>query len=381
MKLNIAVLSDLHCSTSPGESFLDCSVSTLPDPVCKLISLIKSQGLSAEILLICGDISNKADTSGTKYAWKQIYEIKKALKARHLIATLGNHDVSRKRSTSSPFRGVKSLKDFPVKSSNARKSYWGEHFCFEEKNNFRILVLNSAYDHGASIERDHGKIDHGALDAIEKFLNGRPKKYFQIAIMHHHPIAHDIPYVTRNDLMLNGDTLISLLEKINFDIVIHGHKHYPRLRYAPGGYSALPIFASGSFSKIFDPVMSLITRNVFHLLAINKKNITDRVAGTISTWEYGLTSWEPTTKRSAGFPAITGFGCRDPRLLSQQIGCWFNKRKGVGISWELLSRKFPSVNNLIPKDFLEFEKFLDKQKLKILFGRNDVPEAIGRRGV
>src|SRR5205823_184468 len=100
--LTIAILSDLHAydrlkvSESPP-SYLcinDPETELTQHPIGGLLNLIKGPPeISADILICCGDLCDKARPAGISYTWEKLHRLREELKADRLIATPGNHDV------------------------------------------------------------------------------------------------------------------------------------------------------------------------------------------------------------------------------------------------------------------------------------------------
>lgn len=109
-----------------------------------------------------------------------------------------------------------------------------------------------------------GRVDHDVIQTLERDIeslgrNGDPGWLApRIALAHHHAIA--IPYSTTNEsltafepflTMRNAGTLLHELGKLDFDILLHGHKHFwnfARLSFdAPGREAAeMAVIAAGS---------------------------------------------------------------------------------------------------------------------------------------
>jgi hypothetical protein len=72
--------------------------------------------------------------------------------------------------------------------------------------------------------------------------------------------------------MRAGDDLIQLLEESspNQWLVIHGHKHYPKLQYARGTSGDAPVILSaGSTAAVAYPIYGPDGRNQVHLIEID----------------------------------------------------------------------------------------------------------------
>ncbi len=101
----IAILSDLHVDegdATSSESWLSTSTPADPsvNPFNSLHGLIESDSLSADILLCCGDLANKANFSGQQFAWKSVHELAEKLGDARVIGTAGNHDLDSRFSQS-----------------------------------------------------------------------------------------------------------------------------------------------------------------------------------------------------------------------------------------------------------------------------------------
>lgn len=179
-------------------------------------------------------------------------------------------------------------------------------------------------------------------------------KDVRVAMVHHHPIAHEKLDLGAEDLLLNGDQLVELLEEHKFGVIIHGHKHHPRIRYAPGRTVPPVVFASGSFSAM-SPFILSNTRNLFHIMDLYDKVPRCGVAGHIRSWEYNFTrGWSPPVARSADIPAVTSFGCREkPTDLAKEVAQIINEVGKPVVDWSQITDTLPCVDFLLPGDLTE----------------------------
>jgi 3',5'-cyclic AMP phosphodiesterase CpdA len=130
--------------------------------------------------------------------------------------------------------------------------------------------------------REIGLVEDAQLGSCERFLQGLPQQPDRkIAIFHHHPVY--IPAlaagVENYDAMLQAGKLLSYLQQREFDIILHGHKHYPMawvhnmIPYeapAQGTWSEPVIVSSGSLSADGDHLPSAVP-NMYQLIGIRKK--------------------------------------------------------------------------------------------------------------
>ena len=390
MEVKIAVISDLHChpeTALPLDSFLLCERMRRPareHPIESLLELIRERKLSADALLVTGDITNKANKQGIISGWNFIKEVSAALSVSELVATVGNHDIdSRGLHSEDPFMVAKSFSpdDFPVSSAAARDDFWERGFCFVETDSLCVLVVNSVLHHYSEAETKRGKINDAQLERLERELEDRPGKAFRVALIHHHPIPHENLKLGADDLVVKGSELLDVLEKARFRIVVHGHKHYPRLRYASGGGSAPTVFASGSLSA-FNAQMLSNTRNLFHIIRLCDEPIPGCVGqGKIESFEFNAgKGWSPPSKRSADFPAIAGFGCRSSYTDLAESTIKVLGASSMGLQqWAAVQVSLPQVEYLLPGDFELYSKELESRfRVKMYPAPPEIPYCIGR---
>lgn len=371
MKLKIAIFSDFHCHSlernkNTQESYLltDIEIDVYQDPFESLIKLIEDgSDLSSDILILPGDFANKCDPDGLEQGWAIAKNIGALLKVEAIIPTVGNHDVdSRKTYHTDPFHHIKTFaKDFPFPESSMNERFWRQGYIIIENDRYRILNINSVHSHTDEEMAKKGLISQEALNQIERELDGSSIDKINIAICHHNPIEHSHYNTGSKDFMHNGDELISILDRMNFDLIIHGHKHDPRIRYAQGGANAPTVFSSGSFAA-FKNLLLQGANNTFHIITL-ECNDTHIGNGTIDTWFFVPTKgWKQNVRNSFFEPKI-GFGkVVDIRALSIKIYDWFIKQKINYIEWEELAKEFIEIDFMIPSD-------LEKLKSE-LRGRN-----------
>jgi 3',5'-cyclic AMP phosphodiesterase CpdA len=325
MELTLAVISDLHChhsSSGYADSLLITDLARTPmanHPVSALLYLIESRDIRADAVLMPGDITNKVDQQGMISGWGFVREIAEALRAPIVAPTLGNHDVNSRVPGDDPFHLAKALfPQFPCKSEDVVNEFWARGFCKIESDDFRILIVNSVASHTNEVSAKRGLVSDQQLSHIRSFLTSAPRKKFQIAVFHHHPMLHEDINLGTADVMENGSLLMQTLSEGDVCLVVHGHKHHPKLSYAPGA-SPLPVLAAGSFSAGLKYGLATRTRNVFHLLTLNENvAISGLIRGTVKSWQfqYGK-GWTPASCDAVDFPHRTGFGCyAPPRELS-----------------------------------------------------------------
>jgi predicted phosphodiesterase len=371
--IKIAVASDLHClhkgeTTASGISFLYSNAPKMPvahHPVYALLELMKNDSaINADVLICPGDIADKADEQGLVSGWEYLKKIQQGLGARHLFSTIGNHDVDSRRTHSaytSAFQLLETLDDdYPNKEK--KDFFWSKKFALIELEDFQVLILNTCHNHSSKADANQSIISPETIPLIEEELKKVSKSKYRFAFCHHHPIKHsntDIQYKD-GDVIDNGDKLVALLDKYDFQIIVHGHKHDPRLKRD----NSLTIFAAGSFSSLMN-IRELGADNCFHIIELYpfKKQ------GIIKSWIYAPTrGWEIKSDRE--FPCMTGFGNEVPvEKLAKECHAFFEEKNEKSIIYSALKARCPDIQFLIPDD----QKRLS-QILKTDYGLTLVPE-------
>jgi hypothetical protein len=386
----VAVASDLHAFTDSKDaaapSYLNINGkpnSSGLHPLSALTRMILDLGLVADLLLCPGDLGDKASQEGTIYAWDAIHKIAKSLKSITVLATTGNHDVdSRFIHDVDPLSTLKSLvPTYPTGTVILDDRYFARAYVIYELNGCRVLVLNScAYHGGQTGSNDHGHITPTTVQQIKTELKELTPKRINILLCHHHPQQHTELGLGDYDIMKNGQLLLDLVGSGEFGhwMVIHGHKHHPKLNYAAGGSESAIVFSAASLSASLYPELHSAARNQFHLVQFNLDDpLRKRLVGSVRSWSWHAgTGWEPAGA-GPGMPTITGFGCRsDLSQLAAQIN---SKLTGPGVtSWADFLVSFPEAANLVPADFSSLRRYLASDGIEI-FEVDGIPDHVGRK--
>jgi predicted phosphodiesterase len=401
MTLRIAILSDLHVTegATASMSHLYTGMSNEPraqHPMLSLADMMKADGVAADYLVCCGDLGNKASRPAINYAWRHLEDLAKAMRAE-LIATAGNHDVdSRFDTTSYDSKGFLQNMDppFPLpKGTQAENDhYWARHFVMLRRQRHRILVLNSSAYHGHSKDPSkpeylHGRISDFTLAAIKKELEqdlvsakGEERYHANILVCHHHPHRHQELDPADYSEMEQGTKLIDVLgdDQAGRWIVIHGHKHHPRVTCASGGSSSPFIFGAGSFSAYGNGSRP----NQFYLLEFHSAvQSSIEVAVRFKAWSWALGSGWQLARQAASkscLPAIGGFGyVHDIRPLARRLSHAAKQRldaeSASSMKWDDFVRIEPLIEFLAPADFERLGEELRRLGLQILFSESVAP--------
>lgn len=389
MTIRIAVMSDLHChgsSAKPHHSFLLTDALRVPPgnhPVEALKhDVIQRESLRADVLLAPGDLTNQTDRQGLVSGWDFIHEVADSLSAGLIVSTLGNHDVdSRHLASGDPFRLPRGIgKNYPVPDGSESAHYWADGFSVIETAGVRIITVNSVADHLDEINAERGSVSTGLIASLDRRLNTLSPHRRTIGLVHHHPIQHELTGMESSDLLLNGQPLLDCLARHGVRLVVHGHKHYPRLRYFDAAGASVVIFAAGSFSAINANMLS--TRNLFHILELPDETLPGcALLGRIHSWEYSFgRGWSPSHQRSADIPSIAGFGCTcEPQALADEIGSFANALNKTVVSWSTIVSQFPRLPYIAPAQFkLVARRLKDVYAMRVMPDSGEPPENLVR---
>lgn len=379
--MRIAIASDIHAGTSDSRATHvlagPSSHARGLQPLSDLIHLIDDDGISADYLVVPGDIANQADAGGLAYGWRKIHQIADKLGAE-VIAVPGNHDVVTHSASSDPRAMLKKLlPTFPAGDATTDAIFWDQGWAALEKLDHRILMIDSTFAfprfptwavEGDSDWREYmSAIDKGSFpesieNQLEEYIRvAEPKLNF--VVIHHHPQEHQQKSYLQDEYgaMNRGADLLDLLSRhprAGRWILIHGHRHIPQLVNAvtTTGNGPLVLCAASLGAKLWSPV-DTITRNQFHIVDATDEDVSflGSVRGSVEsyTWGYG-DGWRSSERRGAGLPSVSGFGCSDDfRLVSRQILAYMDENKLQFVEYSALKAVVPQLPYMLPKD-LEF---------------------------
>lgn len=386
--LTVAVVSDLHAYSEPIANVPSRLNIAAPEdqpnihPLAGLSKLITDNDLKADLLLCAGDMGDKANPAATKYAWSKLQEIGRNIQAESIIATAGNHDMdSRHLHNHFDAKGcLQSLMPpFPgFATEELCDRYWSRNFAILEGDSWRLLVLNSSAYHGAGKdpdkEREHGRVSEKTLCAIKAQLEKSKTKSLNLLLCHHHPIRNNGISDKDYSEMEGGDGLLQILGCGDFGqwVVIHGHKHHPRVLYSSGASTSPIIFSAGSLCAHLYPELATRARNQFYLLEFSIDELTTLgldVAGDARAWDWiDAMGWQPATLQS-GLPSNSGMGCRvsSAKTFAKDLHAQLASQEEPYFNWpEVISLK-PNLRYVLPSDLKQIVKELQNMGATVTF--------------
>ena len=380
-RIKIFVISDIHASSiekSNPESWAapEHDSDTLCKPLESLIELIKENNIRADYVAFCGDLTHRHDFDGLMRAWNFLQEIKKLLGASKLIPTLGNHDIDSRLlgSTPDPCHSIRALNPkFPSVDETEYNSFWANDYYITSDQYVRFVCINSCRFHGVrpphsdevedSLRTDEmtiGRFPDRSLTGLKEELTNQSDYPINVLISHHSPQIHCEHNLGEDDYLRNGQLIVDTLGNGEFGdwIILHGHKHHPKLTYSSGGSCSPVVFSSASASVKLYEELSMHSRNQVHMieLPIIENGFNSKLCGTIETWSWTYGNGWSKLSFAGGLPSQTGFGHRNIHSIASQINELIPK--GTVLSWEQILQQLEELSYLTPVDIITLKNAL-----------------------
>ncbi len=401
--LRLLILSDLHAYTSAIQdddrtnkpSYLDLmKLASEPhlDPFESFTAVAKKPELSVDYVICPGDMGDRGSPEGIQFVWGKLQALSHALGAKNVLATAGNHDVDSRykyndHDHQKTLKGL--LPKFPGLNDALCDQFWSRHFAVLDNNDWRMIVLNSCAFHGAGrAQKDEfikGRVDANTIGALRGQLIDQGTRLLNILICHHHPVRNNDIEDADYSEMFGGEVLLYELAELDLGpwIIIHGHKHSPRVVYGQGPSSASIVFSAGSFgARLYSELASKV-RNQIYLLEFPigdfaRLGLDIAARGHSWDWIYGR-GWSKSTPAS-GLPSEFGFGRRisfnsDAKLIENYIRS--NAQPYLDRA-ELFSQ-LPWLQFVLPADLKKLFDRLAQNGIKATFDSDGLIDQIGVR--
>lgn len=374
IQLTVAIISDLHChkeKTVQDSYFIAGSLRRARGrhPVQDVLDLIRMEKLTADSLLVVGDLANQADQEGLSQAWESAIEIGRELQCSTIIPVLGNHDMESRRPDGGSDRGpdymARNLRPgFPFTRDEDCASFFSDGFCILPlTDQAQLVAINTVIGHLDAKSAMSGTFDMARIDVLNKSLQRQFHAPVRLAMMHHHPLLHNGPFIPDRDVLPTGDALLRTLKDNGCRFIIHGHKHLARLRIMDN----LTVLAAGSFSAIGNEYGKAMG-NMFHLAELEPvSSLSTELRGSIKTWTFHLgTGWIKSQYTYCGFPFQTGFGSKKSveDLVKAISGFVSSKTNGSLFDEKEVLQAVPDVKFATPDEFKLLSSKLKDLKLK-----------------
>lgn len=379
--ITLAVISDLHYRQHENASCRP-AVATEPhlDPIAGLFKLIGSHRSElaggkpsiADYLLCPGDISDKANNVAFGEGWSQLGRLRDALGATALVASTGNHEVDSRAGEEHQAAGnvlhrvdpvgfLQGFADYPttlIDPPERRWIYWGRGYEIIEQDDLFFLLVNSSHFHVTTQpnEYERGRISNAALQDLREQLNKRievNRNRLFIMLLHHHPTDHQNLDVALGPITMDNGTQLmqTLLECQVAWLVVHGHKHFPRLvRHDSDSPGKAVVFGAGSVGTQLGDLATR-TRHQFYLIdaQIVDQAIEPTAAGTVRAFSWNGSTWEPSMKVSHGLPAGCGYSIPEISIRDVAVEVERALRGKPYLRWDELAKEVPMLTTIFPQ--------------------------------
>ncbi|WP_088158364.1 metallophosphoesterase family protein [Achromobacter xylosoxidans] len=358
-RITFAILSDLHAApkgSDPKGTEVklysdDNSFRQHDNPMSSLHELIQNEGLTADFVICPGDMTNRADSGALKFVWDKLHDLKQKLSAKEVIATVGNHDVDSRGHSEGAFPREALMRlhpRFPIANDALADHYWAHGYFLTTINHVRFLVLNSSWLHEHRDQLEHGAITGYTLEKLGRDLASANTAKFNVAVCHHHPHTHS-ELQLGGDIMFNGQQLLDALSSNGSWLVIHGHKHHPKVALAQGEFQQAVVLACGSFSGRIEGPNATISRNYFHLVHLERFGVDAELRGTVSSWNWAHGyGWTNYGNANATFPSRLGFGFEgNVQQLARDIADSMGAQQLM--RWDAMLDMQPNLAHLTPR--------------------------------
>jgi 3',5'-cyclic AMP phosphodiesterase CpdA len=268
------------------------------------LTFLEKAKITADYLVIPGDITDRAHPDEFTLSTDILTHIAKQVGVPHerIILVPGNHDVDWNQLAHKDESGFyKTLRYAPLSETSwlpgqvlarARGSLVEAPFIASwTADKVLFIGYNSSWHDDPKVSVHHGAIHPEHLSALETELASlvADEHKLRVFVVHHHPVQYSDPIADFDfSTMQNSENLLTLLRRYRFDVLIHGHRHCPRVRtITENNGHPLVVLCSGSFSVSLDTRYSGIISNQFHVVDIEGTDgPTATVYGTIRSWAY-----------------------------------------------------------------------------------------------
>lgn len=386
--ITLAVLSDLHAAPkssdpkgteiklySDGDTF-----GHHDNPLSSLYELIGREKLTADFVICPGDMTNRADGGALRFVWDKLHDLKNRLAAHEVIATVGNHDVDSRAHLEGviPRESLMRLRPrFPIADDTLADHFWAHGYYLATVGNVRFLVLNSSWLHEHRDELERGAVTNYTLEKLRQDLLVQSAAEFNVAVCHHHPHVHS-ELDLGGDIMLNGQKLLDMLSENGAWLVIHGHKHHPKIELAQGDHQQPVVLACGSFSGRLEGANATVSRNYFHIVKIERYGVDAELRGVITSWNWlsGF-GWQCYGNTNSTFPSRLGFGYTGtPQQLARAVA---ESMGGHPLKkWHDMVSIQPDLAHLTPRKLAALrESLVSKHNIVITYDETGLPSELG----
>jgi predicted phosphodiesterase len=336
----------------------------------RFLDFVRTEKISADYLVIPGDISNEGQHAELHLASTIIREVADGLgvESGKILYVPGNHDsdweMMKRVDPTGFYKSIRyiALNDETLVFHEMTTCGEGNMLrdpCFTVWDNSELLVIgyNSSWDDNPFTNPNHGAIKSNHLKELEDFLHrvDLSENRLRLFLVHHHPLNYSDPDPDYSDFsaMTNAENLMALLRTANFDMIIHGHKHWPRFTVDNTNFIfPIVVLCAGSFSAQIYAGWNGKVDNQFHLVNVEGRDADSRhVFGEVLSWTY-LASWGWIPSREHnGIIHINPFGSYyQPTEIEKALKPILQRKFDAGetVYWSKLTSDLPHLKHLPP---------------------------------
>jgi Icc-related predicted phosphoesterase len=405
--MKFVVISDLHAFTSDARrtadgrkplppSYIDFSAPhrrKVEDPLVGLRELFEGNTFDGiDLLIVAGDIGDRADPVAIRSAWSELSEIA-GLKGTKVMATCGNHDIDTRHKTNKfdPKGFLRTLTpSFPIahvqSDDRAMLEYWANNYTIIEESNYRVLNINSCAFHGYGVEHEkeleHGRVSDITLDGIERTITASyrsdPTKH-NICLIHHHLKQVSNDSFEDTSTVKGAERLTELLSRADLGewLIIHGHRHRSNL-FCSGGNTAPIVLSCASFAATRIGDEQNPCPNQFYLIDLDQSEpmAPSKASGTIKTWNWTPSyGWIANNNIVGGLPPTTGFGFRG--RIAELAERMRNRTKlDQKLNRKAMEEQFPDYLRLMPSDLKSLIHNLEQLGIIVSLNGQEIEELV-----
>lgn len=368
--IKIAVISDLHVGENIRSDIYnpyknDIRVNMEEDEFIKHFKeFILNANIKPDFLVIPGDISETAHPLEFSSAFHFIDTVGDILGVdkSKIIFIPGNHDVSWNimktfENDNSGF-GHKHkflpylfcLEKFAsIYQTNQAKLVSNNFFNIWEFDNIIFVGYNSALLDGPNEINHPGDVRKEDLDLLNTELSLLDNNKIKVFVIHHHLYPYTDPIYKKDfSIISNSEELLKFISQNKFDLIIHGHKHFPRFKTISEDYCKnINILLAGSFSCKIDSIYSGKLLNQFHMIEIDGIEENNKcIYGIIKSWAYLISDGWVNSKEYYGMDHENYFGkyIHDIELVKILNNILCQKNQGVLLYlWENIIIDYPDL--------------------------------------
>lgn len=306
------------------------------------------------IVVASGDFTQKANNNEFDQAFHFLNELssKKLLNRKvgkeNFFIVPGNHDVNYKGETiEERFQQYctfynKFYEDVrPSKQPHKANQLTQLHIKNLDGNKFVIAEINCCmYVANGTVDSKRGQVDLEAIKnlrlKLEEFNKTTPdhNNYIKIAVMHHHIVL--LPSFIESergiDSIMNAGYLLELLSEHNFNMILHGHKHYPQIF----NYEPVPLWSENN-NKIPQVIISGGS--------CGSKELPNQIStNACNTYSIITIKWHPEAKQSRIKVITRGLKTKDTKPISPDRWEW----ETINISDKIITpyKTIPKLGNI-----------------------------------